>query len=198
MKRAVIVEFGMGNLHSVLRAIRRLGGDPSISSQPREVTRADMLVIPGVGHFGRAMDNLASRDLIGPLNAAVLERRVPVLGICLGMQMFATHSEEGDVAGLGWIDARVVRFRVDDPVRFKVPHMGSNDVAQAKPSPLLADVFPDPSFYFVHSYHVVCADQADVLCRTTYAYGFVSGVEKGNVAGLQFIRRRAMTLVRLS
>ena len=88
MKRAVIVDFGMGNLHSVLRAIRRLGGDPSISSQPREVTRADMLVIPGVGHFGRAMDNLASRDLIGPLNAAVLERRVPVLGICLGMQMF--------------------------------------------------------------------------------------------------------------
>lgn len=186
MRKVVIVDFGMGNLHSVFRKMTRIGGAPVVSSEPAEVAEAEMLVIPGVGHFGRAMDNLASRGLIEPLNEAVLTRKVPVLGICLGMQLFATRSEEGNVDGLGWLDARVVRFQVEDPFRFKVPHMGWNAIEQKKPSPLVSNLPPDPSFYFVHSYHFVPGDDGDTLCETEYSYRFVSAVERGNIMGVQF------------
>ena len=158
MRQVVIVDFGMSNLHSVFRKMTRIGGAPVVSSEPAEVAEAEMLVVPGVGHFAKAMDNLASRGLIEPLNEAVVTRKVPVLGICLGMQLFAKRSEEGDVDGLGWLDGRVVRFQVEDPLRFKVPHMGWNGIEQKKPSPLMSNLPPDPSFYFVHSYHFVPGD----------------------------------------
>ena len=186
MRQVVIVDFGMSNLHSVFRKMTRIGAAPVVSSEPAEVAKAEMLVVPGVGHFAKAMDNLASRGLIEPLNEAVVTRKVPVLGICLGMQLFAKRSEEGDVDGLGWLDGRVVRFQVEDPLRFKVPHMGWNGIEQKKPSPLMSKLPPDPSFYFVHSYHFVPGDDRDTLCETEYAYRFVSAVERGNIMGVQF------------
>jgi glutamine amidotransferase len=110
---------------------------------------------------------------------------MPILGICLGMQLFARHSEEGGAEGLGWIDADVVRFAIDDR-RFKVPHMGWNGVRAARSSPLLEGVTEETEFYFVHAYHVVCHDRSDVLCETEYGYAFTSIVERGNVYGVQF------------
>jgi glutamine amidotransferase len=157
-----------------------------VTSDPGEVLRADKLLLPGVGHFGKAMEHLDTLGLVGALNEAVVVRQTPILGICLGMQLFARHSEEGDAEGLGWIDADVVRFAVHDPLRFKVPQMGWNGVRVARPDPLLDTVTEQTEFYFVHAYHMVCRDSADVLCDTDYGQPFTSVVQRGNVCGVQF------------
>jgi len=186
VQRIAIVDYGMGNLHSVKKKFDRIGASTVVTSDPGDLARADKLVLPGVGHFGKAMENLAERTLIDAMNEAVRVNRTPILGICLGMQLFAKQSEEGNARGLGWIDADVVRFRVDDTLRFKVPHMGWNGASAVRPSPLLEGMTPRTEFYFVHSYHVVCHDPADVLCDTDYAYRFTSMIQRENVFGVQF------------
>ncbi len=183
--RIAIVDYGMGNLHSVKRKLDRIGVHPHLTSDPDELLRADKLLLPGVGHFGKAMEHLVSLGLMPALNEAVMVRKTPILGICLGMQLFARHSEEGDAEGLGWIDADVERFTMDDP-RLKVPHMGWNSVRVARSSALLTDVTDETEFYFVHAYHLVCRDSGDVLCHTDYGSPFTSAVERENLYGVQF------------
>ena len=180
-----IVDYGMGNLHSVRRQLERIGARTLVSSDPAEVLRAEKLVLPGVGHFGRAMQNLHERHLVDALTEVVMVRRAPILGICLGMQLMAQRSEEGEVAGLGWIDAEVVRFRVPDQLRFKVPHVGWNQVIATRASTLLKNLPVDSEFYFVHSYHLATR-ATDLVCfETEYAYRFASGVETQNLFGVQ-------------
>jgi glutamine amidotransferase len=133
-----------------------------------------------------AMRRLEESGLRAALEAAVRGRGVPVLGICLGMQLLARHSEEGDARGLGWLDADVVRFRVGDTLRFKVPHMGWNGMRALRAHRLTDGLPPDPEFYFVHSYHLVCRDPGDVLGETTYDSPFPSAVARDNVLGVQF------------
>src|SRR5690349_12454644 len=132
--RVAIVDYGMGNLHSVKRKLDRIGVHPQLTSDPEEVLRADKLLLPGVGHFGKAMEHLDTLELVPALNEAVMVEKTPILGICLGMQLFARHSQEGDSEGLGWIDADVTRFAVDDTLRFKVPQMGWNGVRTVRES----------------------------------------------------------------
>ena len=156
------------------------------TSDPEVVRRAERIVLPGVGHFGRAMANLRAAGMIDSLEEAVVRRGVPVLGICLGMQLLAHHSEEGDVAGLGWIDASVVRFRLPDEFGLKVPHMGWNGVRIAKPDPLVASLGPDSEFYFVHAFHLACRDRDAVLGETEYGHLFPSIVGRGRIYGVQF------------
>ena len=184
--RVAIVDYGMGNLHSVKRKLDRIGVHGVLTSDPGDVLAADKLLLPGVGHFGKAMEHLGALGLVEALNEAALVRKTPILGICLGMQLLARHSQEGDVEGLGWIDADVVRFAVEDTLRFKVPHMGWNSVRVARPSPLLDGVTEKTEFYFVHAYHMVCRDGGDVLCDTDYGYPFTSVVQRENVYGVQF------------
>jgi glutamine amidotransferase len=184
--RVAIVDYGMGNLHSVKRKLDRIGVHGHLTSDPEAVLRADKLLLPGVGHFGKAMEHLGSLGLLPALNEAVLDKRTPILGICLGMQLFARHSQEGDVEGLGWLDADVRRFDIDDTLRFKVPHMGWNGVRVARPDPLLDGVTETTEFYFVHAYHVVCGNRGDVLCDTDYGYSFTSAVQRDNLYGVQF------------
>jgi imidazole glycerol-phosphate synthase subunit HisH len=184
--RVAIVDYGMGNLHSVRRKLDRIGVHAQITSEPGEVLGADKLLLPGVGHFGMAMEHLGTLGLIPALHEAVVVRKTPILGICLGMQLFARHSQEGDSEGLGWIDADVTRFAVEDTLRFKVPHMGWNGVRIARPSPLLDGVTETTEFYFVHAYHLVCRDAGDVLGDTDYGYPFTSVVQRENVYGVQF------------
>jgi imidazole glycerol-phosphate synthase subunit HisH len=184
--RVAIVDYGMGNLHSVKRKLDRIGVHAQLTSEPSDVLRADKLLLPGVGHFGKAMEHLRTLGLIEALHEAVVVRKTPILGICLGMQLFARHSQEGDSEGLGWIDADVTRFAVDDTLRFKVPQMGWNGVRVARPSPLLEGVTDATEFYFVHAYHMVCRDSADVLCATDYGYSFTSVVQRENIYGVQF------------
>lgn len=186
MRGVTIVDYGMGNLHSILKKFRRIGAEPLVSSRPAELAVADKLVLPGVGHFGMAMRNLEQSGLRAALEEAVMGRGVPILGICLGMQLFATRSEEGNSEGLRWLDADVVRFRVSDTVRHKVPQMGWNTLDIRKDSRLVHGLPVEPEFYFAHAYHLVCRDASDVLGETTYDYPFPSAVERKNVYGVQF------------
>jgi glutamine amidotransferase len=182
----VIVDYGMGNLHSVKRKLDRIGAHAELTSEPDRLLKADKLILPGVGHFGKAMEHLATLGLAPALHEAVVARKTPILGICLGMQLFARRSEEGGAEGLGWLDADVVRFDMDDTRRFKVPHMGWNGVRVARPSPLLDGLTDQTEFYFVHAYHMVCRDGGDVLCDTEYEYPFTSVVQRENLYGVQF------------
>jgi imidazole glycerol-phosphate synthase subunit HisH len=184
--RVAIVDYGMGNLHSVRRKLDRIGVHARLTSEPSELLRADKLLLPGVGHFGKAMEHLATLGLVPALHEAVVVRKTPILGICLGMQLFARQSEEGGAEGLGWIDADVVRFGIEDTRRFKVPHMGWNGVRVARFSPLLEGVTEHTEFYFVHAYHLACRDSGVVLCDTDYGYSFTSVVQRENLYGVQF------------
>jgi glutamine amidotransferase len=181
-----IVDYGTGNLCSILNMLKKVGAKGVISSDAVELRNADKLILPGVGAFDNAMGNLEKLGLIPILNELVVKGRKPILGICLGMQLLTHTSEEGKLPGLGWIDADTVRFRFDDRNRLKIPHMGWNTIEQVKKSPLLDDADAEPRFYFVHSYHVVCRKEEDVLTKTTYGYDFISSVVKNNIAGVQF------------
>jgi glutamine amidotransferase len=183
-----IVDYGVGNLASIANMARKAGTECAISGDPKVLAAADRLILPGVGAFDRAMANLSERNLIPVLNERVMERRVPTLGLCLGMQLFARGSEEGTRAGLGWLAAGNRRFRFEqmNGNAPKVPHMGWNFIEPASPTVLLERLPPEPRFYFVHSYHLQCDDPADVMCWTTYGYRFASGIHRGNLWGTQF------------
>lgn len=183
----IIVDYGMGNLFSIRKVIERIGFSCKISNVPNEIKIAGKIILPGVGHFGKAMSNLKDANLIDELNEAALVKKTPVLGICLGMQLMAGYSEEGDVSGLNWFDAKVIRFRIKNTELYKVPHIGWNTISHEKPdSCILNKIQNKDEFYFVHSYHVVTERNEDVLTKTSYEYGFVSSIAKDNIVGVQF------------
>ena len=184
--RVLIPDFGMGNLHSVERSLSRMNVRPVVSSDPREIQKADRIILPGVGHFGRAMENLSNLKMIDALNEFVLVKQKPVLGICLGMQLMANSSEEGNVAGLGWIDARVIKFKVQDNLKYKIPHIGWNQILIAKESNLFKNISDFSEFYFIHSYHFSTEKYEDVITETIYENKFPSSVARGNISGVQF------------
>jgi glutamine amidotransferase len=197
----VIVDYGMGNLRSIQHKLRRIDVEAVVTADPKEIEQADLLFLPGVGHFAKGMQNLNELGLIPVLNRKVLEEKTPIMGICLGMQLLSKFSEEGNVEGLGWIDAKTIRFRFDDKeAQRKIPHIGWNYIQPARQSPLLDGIAPDQRFYFVHSYHLSCGDPSDVLTTTNYGYDFASSVHRENVFGTQFhpekSHRRGMQLVK--
>ena len=145
----IIVDYGMGNLHSVLKAFKRIGAEVTASKKVSDIEVADKLVLPGVGYFKQGMKNLKKLGLIEVLNKKVVKDKIPILGICLGMQLITNHSEEGNVNGLGWINAKTIKLKLDN--KFKVPHMGWNDIIIKKKSNLLEGIKVKEQFYFVHS-----------------------------------------------
>lgn len=183
-----IVDYGVGNLASIANMARKAGTNCVVSGDPTVLSTAERLILPGVGAFDRAMAQLEERGLIPVLTERAMERRVPTLGLCLGMQLFGRGSEEGSRPGLGWIAADNRRFQFSAPTTtaLKVPHMGWNYIEPAAPAALLERLPPEPRFYFVHSYHLHCDDPADVMCWTTYGYRFASGIHRGNLWGTQF------------
>lgn len=183
----VIVDYGMGNLRSVLKSYERMEIEAVISAKSCDIEKADKLILPGVGHFAKAMSNLADRRLIDPLNQQVLNNGTPILGICLGMQLFSKWSEEGDVKGLGWIDAKTIQFdtsKMNKPM--KIPHMGWNEILPKKHCAILADVQEQDSFYFVHRYLVKCEGKDDIAAVSEYGYEFTSAIQRDNIYGTQF------------
>lgn len=183
----VIIDYGMGNLGSIRNMLKHLGVTAAISSQADDVAAAGKLILSGVGAFDSGMTSLENLGLIPLLNKKALVDKVPVLGICLGMQLLSESSEEGHMPGLGWISGKTIRFSFDrNNEKLKIPHMGWNTVESVKPCPLFEGMYDNPRFYFVHSYHVVCNHPDDVLCRTHYGYDIVSAVAHENIYGVQF------------
>jgi glutamine amidotransferase len=181
-----IIDYNTGNLGSIQNILKRIGEDSVITSDKAIVAGASKLILPGVGSFDTGMRNLLELDLVDTLNRKVLEEKIPVLGICLGMQLLSKGSQEGALHGLGWINAETVRFNFIDTIEYKIPHMGWNFVRQHKESKLFTDMYQEARFYFVHSFFFRANEPADILTSTTYEIEFTSAIEKGNVLGVQF------------
>ena len=187
MKKTVtIVDYGMGNLHSVKKKLDRLKTTSSITSNPRDIIKADKIILVGVGHFAKAMKNIKELDLLDALNEVVIVKKKPVLGICLGMQLMAKDSEEGNTEGLGWLDANVRKMQVDDTLKFKIPHTGWNKITQSKKSHLMKGIPESSEFYFVHSYYLKPNETSNTLNETEYCSKFTSAIEKDNIFGVQY------------
>lgn len=183
----VIIDYDLGNLRSVQKAFERIDHQATISRDKEVLKKADKLVLPGVGHFALGMMKLKEYGLVELLNHLVLEKGVPILGICLGMQLMTNFSEEGMVHGLGWINADTVLFQKESlPTHLKIPHMGWNTINGMKGHIILKDISNDDQFYFVHSYSVKCHEKENSLSTTTYGNVFDSGIVKENIIGVQF------------
>ena len=181
-----IVDYGMGNIFSVQKKLLQENITVSISSEPQDILQADKIILLGVGHFKRAMDNLQELNLIEPLNNFALIQKKPVLGICLGMQLMASFSEEGDSSGLGWVDASVKKFKTLDSQKFKIPHMGWNTINLTKKSALMNNIASNEEFYFVHSFYMQPNNPDLILNETNYIENFCSGIEQENIFGVQY------------
>lgn len=180
-----IIDYGMGNLRSVQKAFERIRVLANISSDVSEILNAEKLVLPGVGHFAQGISNLKQKGLFNTLNEAVIEKKKPILGICLGMQLMTEYSEEGNCEGFGWINANTNRFTFNTN-GLKIPHMGWNNLSVKNSDSIFRGISAENFFYFVHSYFISCKNESDILTETMYGNNFVSSFQKGNIFGCQF------------
>lgn len=181
-----IIDYGMGNLGSILNMFKKIGYEAEITNDLEKIKKSKKIVLPGVGSFDNGMTNLNKLSLINILDTLVLEKNIPVLGICLGMQLITNSSEEGKQKGLGWIDAEVLKFKFSKN-SIKIPHMGWNNTDIKKTNPLFQNLDDsEVRFYFVHSYYVKCNQKKDILTTTEYGLDFVSSFQKNNIYGVQF------------
>ena len=179
-----VVNYGVSNVGSMLNMMKKLGIDAEAVSTPDEVSRATKIILPGVGAFDHGMATLSDLGLAEPIKNRV-RQGVPLLGVCLGMQMLGAGSEEGQVAGLGLIEGRCVRFHPDAQNGIRIPHMGWNELVPRKQSSLLEGL-DKARFYFVHSYYFVCDHGGDELASSRYGIDFTAAVHRDNVWGVQF------------
>lgn len=192
MKNVAIVDYGMCNLDSVYRAVEECGAEAVVTSEKGVLAKADCIILPGVGSFADGMKHIRELGLEEPLKEEVVSKGIPLLGICLGMQLLADSGcEGGETKGLGLIPGRIERLR---PVSndTKIPHIGWNEVFIEKGSGLFNGISSGRDFYFVHSYSFNCADKSDILAQTPYCGSFVSAVEKNNIYGVQFHPEKSM------
>jgi len=185
-----IIDCGMGNLGSISNILKYIGIDSQIITSAEEINEADKLILPGVGNWDNGMHKLRESELLDALHERVIADRIPILGICLGMQLMFESSEEGDLPGLGWVSGNVSRFNFDKSAdckqKLRIPHMGWNIVSSVRKS-LLTDAFNEETrFYFVHSFHVNCTNPKHKLMTCNYGYEFVCAVNRDNIWGVQF------------
>ena len=186
MNKVVIIDYGMGNTDSVKRAVEECGGEPVLSKQKYDLETATHLILPGVGAYNKGMEHLNKLNIIDTLEEQVFHIKIPLLGICLGMQLFSDCGMEyGNVKGLGWIKGKVVKFE-KTMLNERIPHVGWNEVIISKETPLFDNVENGKDFYFVHSYHFQCSEPEYIISSTPYCGGFVSAVQKDNIYGVQF------------
>ena len=181
-----IVDYGMGNLGSIFNMFKKIGVQSKITSDKIEIEKASKILLPGVGSFDAAMSKIKELDFQSLLNFKALEEKIPVLGICLGMQLLTNSSEEGNLPGLGWIPAETLKFKFDANQNLKIPHMGWNMVQKNRTSKLTDDFEEEARFYFVHSYYVKCKNDANSILKTNYGFTFDSVIQKDNIYGAQF------------
>jgi glutamine amidotransferase len=180
-----IINYGLGNLGSIVNMLKKVGFESRIISKPEDLNEATKIILPGVGSFDTGMNNLIYGGWIDILNKKVLEDKIPVLGICLGMQLMCNCSEEGTIPGLGWFNADVKKFKSDD-YGFKIPHIGWNTIEQKKSSILFDEIFFERRYYFVHSYYVLAHNLDDILATTEYGLIYSSALQRNNLFGVQF------------
>jgi glutamine amidotransferase len=181
----VVVDYGVGNSGAIANMLDYLGFDVAVVADAKGLLDASHLVLPGVGAFDAAMTRLRASGMVPALEQAVFGRGVPILGVCLGMQLLGRRSEEGKSTGLGWLAADSVKLSPPAASRLKVPHIGWSDVIPRNGSKL----FPDggqPRFYFVHSYHMRCDNDATIAAECDYGGRFICAVTQGNISGVQF------------
>ncbi len=182
-----IVDYGLGNIRAFLNVYRRLNIEAKTVTTAGELEGATKVILPGVGHFDRAMQRLEDSGMRKGLDHLVLDQRVPVLGICVGMQMLAEGSDEGQLPGLGWIKGRVKALAAAPAAgSLNLPHMGWNDVRPASPTKLFDQLESDARFYFLHSFYFECARPEDVAATSDYGLAFSSAVSSANIHGVQF------------
>jgi glutamine amidotransferase len=182
----IIIDYRMGNLGSLANMLKKIRTPAKISSDLEDIESAEKLILPGVGSFDHGMQKLQELKLLELLNKKVVKDHTPILGICLGMQLFTKSSEEGILKGLGWFDANTVKFKIDNKCSLKIPHMGWDTLNVLKPHSMYQNMDNNSMFYFVHSYHVICNRKDDVLSTSYYGYEFVSSISKDNIIGVQF------------
>lgn len=182
-----IVDYGLGNVRAFVNVYKRLNVEAKTAASSAELAGATKIVLPGVGNFDHAMQRLDGSGMRATLDALVLEARVPVLGVCVGMQMLARSSDEGCRSGLNWLPGQVTRLESLAPsASVPTPHMGWNDVRPTSDNKLFADLEPDARFYFLHSYCFQCDQPVDAIATSEYGATFSSAVGSGNIYGVQF------------
>jgi glutamine amidotransferase len=182
-----IINCGIGNYASVKNMINYLGHDSEIINRPEELNDATGIIFPGVGSFDNCVKSL--KPFLDILNIKVKQEKIPFLGICVGMQLLFSNSEEGVLKGLDWISGTIVRFdfsKINEVNQIKIPHMGWNEIEIIKKNILLPDIFSKNRFYFIHSYHADRVPDENILALCNYGYNFVCAVQKENIFGLQF------------
>lgn len=180
-----IVDYGMGNIRSIINALREVGSDGELISDPADIARRGKLILPGVGAFGQAMANLRRSGVDTALHEAK-NSGAAILGICLGMQlMFGQSEEDGRHQGLGWVKGRALRFP-DQQGTLRVPHMGWNDLTFTRDHALVQGVAAGSDVYFLHSYYCACDDAGDVLATSEHGLRFTAMFARDNLAGIQF------------
>lgn len=183
-----IIDYGAGNLTSISNMLKRIGEESEITNSVERIGAATKLILPGVGSFDFGINQLRNAPYFDVLCNKVQEEKVPLLGVCLGMQLLAEGSEEGTTPGLGWIQGTVKKFDAEKVKQagLKVPHMGWTDIHIQKPSKILQGLPTDAHFYFVHSYYFSPVNASDILLTSNYGYEFTSGVERDNIVAVQF------------
>jgi imidazole glycerol-phosphate synthase subunit HisH len=180
-----IIDYGMGNVSSIINMLKKLNIDSLLTSNIQEIERSEKIILPGVGSFDVAITELHTRNLWQIINKKALRDKVPVLGICLGMQLLCSSSEEGQKSGFGWINAECKKFDSDKETKLKVPCMGWNYV-KCKENNLLFKGLEKAKFYFVHSYYVVCEAVENTIATAEYGAEYNAAIQKDNIYGVQF------------
>lgn len=181
----IVVDYGVGNLQSVVRMARKSGAECKLSSDPEDILSADKIILPGVGNFGHCVEMFRASAAFDAVNKFALEIRKPTLGICVGAQMLGRSSEEAPGArGLGWLDMDCHKFSAD--IGLRIPNMGWNQITKVREHRLLGNLDEESRFYFVHSYHFVCHDPSLVVATAQYGIEYPCVVEKENIIGIQF------------
>ena len=181
-----IIDYGMGNLGSVFNMFKKIGAEAIITSDPDKIYKASKILLPGVGAFDTAMNKINNSQLLPLLNEKALVAKIPILGICLGMQLLTHGSDEGLLPGLGWIEGQTISFKGKLQNNYKIPHMGWNSVNFQTKHKILEEFEGDISFYFVHSYYVKVMNEKNSLMKTQYGINFDSAIFKDNIFGAQF------------
>ncbi len=186
MQRIGIVNYGMGNVGSIQRRLTDFETSVKIISTTNDFSTIDKLIFPGVGNFQKAIQNIQQLNFFTIINEMVLIKKTPILGICLGMQLMATKSEEGNADGFGWINGDVKRFNVTDKIKYKIPHTGWNTINILRKDKLLNYISDEDEFYYSNAYHFVTNDLNIISGTSFYEYDFPASIEKENVFGVQF------------